>query len=333
MSMPRIISLSNIPHLLKGLQKSYDVFAPHQVEKEIIFDKVKDPSKVVLGYKQTLLPPKIYFLPPEEELFKVQKDRIEEPTIKNQSIIFGLNLKDLTGILQLDQIMGKKPADTYYAKRRERSTLVAVSEKKVGVPPRGDLILEKISPQHYRSIALTKKGREIASLTQFEESEFQGKPNPQETPSKLDKMLLDSELIAKAVEWSLENYPQIWKRLGKLCLGCGICTYVCPLCYCTTNKDKTSFDGSTCSRCRVWAACTLPGFAKVASGFNFRSTQGVRYFDWFYHKFVRAYKEFGQAQCVACGRCRKYCPAGIDIEKVLDEIITKFQKAAPARKF
>jgi sulfhydrogenase subunit beta (sulfur reductase) len=331
--MPRIISQNNIPHLLKSLQKSYDVFAPHQKEREIIFDKVSDPAKVVLEYKQTLLPPKIYFLPPEEELFKITKDHVEEPNLKKQSVIFGLNIKDLMGIMQLDQIMGKKPADTYYTKRRDMSTLVAISDKKVGVPPRGDLILEKASPQYYHVMALTTKGRKLAKLDQFEESGFQGKPPPQEAPSKLDKMLLDSELIAKAVEWSLENYPQIWKRLGKLCLGCGICTYVCPLCYCTTFEDKTSFDGSACSRCRVWAACTLPGFAKVASGFNFRSTQGVRYFDWFYHKFVRAYKEFGQAQCVACGRCQKYCPAGIDIEEVLDEIITKFKKATPARKF
>ncbi len=330
--MSKLISQENIPSLLKHLKKTYDVFAPHQKE-ETVFDKVKDPKKVVLNYDTTLLPPKIYFLPPEEELFRITKGRVQEIKIKKKFIVFGLNLKDLTAILQLDQIMNKKPADTFYTRRREASTLIAVSEKKVGVPPRGDLILEKVSPFYYRTIALTEKGRKIADLNLFEEKEIKENIKPQDHSSKLDQMLTDSELIAQAVEWSREGYPQIWERLGKLCISCGICTYVCPLCYCTKTEDKTSFDQSICSRCRIWDACTLPGFAKIAGGHSFRPTQKDRYFNWFYHKFVRSYKEFGQAQCVACGRCQKYCPAGIDIEKVLEEIIARFQKARPVRNF
>ena len=229
--------------------------------------------------------------------------------------------------------MGKKPADTFYLNRREASTLIAVSNEKVGVPSGGDLILEKVSPTAYRAITLTKKGREIADLKFFNEEDIKKVATKREPTTKLEKMLLDSELLAKAVDWSRENYSQIWERLGKLCIGCGICTYVCPLCYCTSTEDKTSFDGSVCSRCRVWDACTIAGFAQVAGGHNFRSTQKDRYYNWFYHKFVRGYKEFGQAQCVACGRCQKYCPAGINIEKVLGEIVTKFQTAQPARKF
>ena len=331
--MGKLISQTNIPHLLKHLQKSYAIFAPARNEGETVFGKVEDPSKVVLSYKTTLLPPKIYFLPPEEELFRVANGRVQEMRSNRKFIVFGLNLKDLTAILQLDQIMGKTPADTFYQQKRAASTLVAISERAVGVPPKGDLILERISSTDYRAIVLTEKGRKIANLEFFKEKKISGKAKPPGALSKLDQMLLDSELLAKAVEWSRENYPEIWDRLGKLCVGCGICTYVCPLCYCTSTEDKTSFDGSVCSRCRVWDACTLPGFAQIAGGHNFRASQKGRYFNWFYHKFVRAYKETGQAQCVACSRCQKYCPAGIDIEKVLEEIVSAFQKASPERKF
>jgi len=302
-------------------------------EGEVVFGNVEDPTKVLLNYKTTLLPPKIYFLPPEEELFKVTNGRVQEEQLNNKFVVFGLSRKDLEAIVYLDQIMNKKPADTFYLNRRRAVTLIGVSEEEVGVPPGGDLILEKISDRYYRTLALTKKGKKIADLEFFEEKEINHKAKSHEATSKLDQILLDSELIARAIEWSRENYRQIWEHLGRVCLGCGICTYVCPLCYCTSTEDKTSFDQTVCSRCRKWDACTLPGFAKIAGGHNFRPTQAARYFNWFYHKFVRAYKEFGRAQCVACHRCQRYCPAGIDIEKVLEEIINAFQKAEPERKF
>jgi sulfhydrogenase subunit beta (sulfur reductase) len=330
--MPRVISKDHIPNLLVELKKSHAVFAPVKKGSEIIFDKVGDTSKIVLNYGTTLLPPKIYLLPAEEELFKVTGDRVQEAKIEKPFVLFGLSLKDLTAIAQLDQIMGKPPADTFYFNRRKAAILIGVSEVEVGVPPGGDLILEKIDDQDYRALALTQKGRKIAGLGLFQEKATTGKARSNGATTKLDQMVLDSELLAQAVEWSRENYPQIWETLGKTCFGCGICTYVCPLCYCTSTEDKTSFDRSVCTRCRKWDACTLPRFAQIAGGHNFRPSQKERYFNWFYHKFVRAYKEFGQVQCVACHRCQKYCPAGINIEKVLEEIITQFQKENPLRK-
>jgi ferredoxin len=331
--MPRVISQDHIPKLLNHLKKTYDVYAPQPKGGEISYGEVKEPSNVILGCETTLLPPKIYFLPPNEELFKVADGRVQETRIKKRFIVFGLSIKDLTAIIQLDQIMGGGTADTFYQRRRAASTLIAVSENEVGVPPRGDLVLEKISGNEYRAIASSEKGRKIAALEFFKEKDVRGKAKPAKPLSKLDQMLLDSELIAKAVEWSRENYPQIWEKLGKLCMGCGICTYVCPLCYCTSTEDKTSFDQSVCSRCRLWDACTLSEFAQTAGGKNFRPTQKDRYFNWFYHKFVRSYKESGQAQCVACGRCQKYCPAGIDIEEVLEEIISELQRSYQVRNF
>jgi len=331
--MPRVISEKDIPDLLTSLKKTYTVFAPIAKNGELIYGEIADPTKVVLTHGTTLLPPKIYFLPANEELFKVTGGKVQEEKSKKPFVVFGLNIKDLFAIVQLDQIMSKKPADTFYLKNRETSTLVAIAENCVENPPGGDLILEKVAGNEYQATILSEKGRKIANLPVFKEKKVSLKKPSPETRTKLDQMLLDGELLARAVEWSRENYPEIWERLGKTCLACGICTYVCPLCYCTSTEDKISVDSSVCSRCRVWDACTLPGFAQVASGHNFRPTQKDRYFNWFYHKFVRGYKETGQVLCVACHRCQKYCPAHIDIEKVLDEVVEKFQKAHPERKF
>ena len=138
--MAKVISKFDFPKLIDQLKKNYDIFAPQSRDGEVIFDSVTDATRVVLDYETTVLPPKIYFLPPEEELFKVTNGKVREIRIEKQFIVFGLNLKDLSAIVQLDQIMDKEPGDFFYRKRRDMSTLIAVSDVEVGVPPGGDLI-------------------------------------------------------------------------------------------------------------------------------------------------------------------------------------------------
>lgn len=328
----KVIAKKRIPELIDLLKERFEVFAPQKRKGELIFSSVTETSKIVLTYATTVLPPKVLFLPPKEVLFTTKGETVTEPPPPKPFVLFGLNLKDLAGVCELDEIMKQEPADSPYFKRREKATLIAISDKEVGVPPGGDLILEKIG-DFYRAVTPTKAGQKIADLPVFEKKELKGNPQPQGKSTKLEEMLLDSELLAKAVEWSRENYPQIWEKLGEICLGCGICTYVCPLCYCFEIEDQTSLDQSVCTRCRNWSACTLPSFATVGGGHDFHPTPKDRYYNWYFHKFVRAYKEFGRTQCVACGRCQKYCPAGIDIEKVLEEIVIEFQKAHPKRDF
>ena len=141
--------------------------------------------------------------------------------------------------------------------------------------------------------------------------------------TELKKLLLDPELLKDAIEWSWDNYPKIWNDLGKKCLTCGICAYVCPLCHCFSIEDRISLSGKNCMQCRKWDACTLPNFSRIAGGYKFHKTTKERYYNWFYHKFVRGYYEFGESQCVACGRCKKYCPAGSNIEEIILNILGK----------
>lgn len=133
--MPKLISQADIPKLLDHLKKTYDVFAPQSKNGELAYTAVKESNNVILGCETTLLPPKIYFLPPNEELFEVTDGRVQETRVGKKFIVFGLSIKDLTAIIQLDQIMGKPPADTFYQRRRAASTLIAVSDEEVGVPP------------------------------------------------------------------------------------------------------------------------------------------------------------------------------------------------------
>ena len=324
--MLRAIHKNNLAKLIKFLSTKTAVFAPFKKEGEIVFDSVSGrESDKSFDFRNgsSLLPPKFLFLPPEEEIFSLTKNKFK-PLTRIKPFVLFCSYPDLFGILELDEVMQKEPTDFFYSRRREAATLVAVSEWKAESAIGGDLILEKIHPNYYRTIVLTAKGKKISQTKFFENKNLEPKA-PCAERSALRQLLLDSELLKETIVWS-RHHP-IWEELAKTCLGCGICTYVCPLCYCFSMEDKKSFDGSKCSRCRKWDACTLPDFATVAGAKNFRPTLKERYYNWYYHKFVRGYKEFGRPHCVACGRCQKYCPAGIDIFKVLSRIVEDYKKS------
>jgi len=298
------------------------------IEKKQIKDWLSELKKesIVIDSKKNILPIKQYFFPPKEDLFIFDKKtkQLDSPDYKKELIIICHHLGQLEAMTQLDEIMEKPNSDFFYWQRREKSILIGLIDESVEVAPGGDLILEKINSKQYRALIITDKGRSIISgkffkkVEKLEVKKYSGEENI------FKEKLLDSELLANTVEWSKDH--KIWDELAQKCLGCGICTYVCPLCHCFSMQDRVSLDDKKCTRCRQWDACTLPQFAKVAGGHDFHKTIKERYYNWFYHKFVRAYKEYGKAQCVACGSCGRSCPAGIKIGEVLKELVEDYKK-------
>ncbi|NQV00713.1 MAG: 4Fe-4S dicluster domain-containing protein [Parcubacteria group bacterium] len=298
------------------------------IEKKQIKDWLAELKKenVVIDSKKDALPIKQYFFPPKQEIFIFNKEtkELESPDYKKEIIIICHHLGQLEAMTQLDEIMGKPNPDFFYWQRREKSILIGLIDESVEVAPGGDLVLEKINSKQYRVLILTEKGKKIIKNKFFKEIDKPEIKNYLSEENPFKEMLLDSELLADAVKWSKNH--KIWDKLAKKCLGCGICTYVCPLCHCFSIDDRVVLDDKECIRCRQWDACTLPNFAKIAGGHNFHKTIKERYYNWFYHKFVRAYKEYGKAQCVACGNCKRNCPAGINIGDVLKEIVEDYKK-------
>lgn len=302
------------------------------------------------------LPFKKYFFSPVQETFSLDKkgkiSTAKAPT--KEFILFGLPLPALEALTYLDEIMEKPNEDFFYFQKRNKATVIGVVEGDMAAAPGGDLVFQSVhivggqpDGKIFRVFANAKKGKNIVLknkdfFEEINEKEIKiqpaGKPvslktddkgNLTETelpswPESMRELLVDSELLKDAVEWSRDNHP-IWEELRKQCLSCGICTYVCPLCHCFSVEDRVGLDDK-CSRCRKWDACTLPGFAKISGGHSFRPTIKERYYNWFYHKFVRAYLEYGKPQCVGCGRCKRYCPAKIDIQEVLRKILDDYKK-------
>lgn len=334
-----VIKKINIKNWLSKLNKKAVVFAPVRHGEESVFEEFKPDAEIDFHYLPTLLSIKEFFLPAEEDIFVFDKKtgRASESPAPKKFILFGLNSRDLEALTQLDEIMAIPNPDPFYLKKRGAATIIGLINEPIKTPPGGDLVLVKINESQYEAIPITAKGKELAKNNFFKNetaiATSHGRQSKEIMP-RLRELLYDPELLSDAVKWSWKHDYATWEELGNLCLGCGICAYVCPFCYCFFIEDRIALGGKTCTRCRQWDACTLPRFAQISGalpdgrqGFNFHRTVKERYYNWFFHKFVRAYQEYGKSQCVACGRCQKYCPAKIDIEKYLIRIVENYKKA------
>lgn len=111
-------------------------------------------------------------------------------------------------------------------------------------------------------------------------------------------------------------YKKIWNKLGKRCIECSQCTMVCPTCFCFRFEDFASGE-----RKSFPDSCFYHDFSEIAGGRRLLNNTAKRIYFWYYHKFVRIPDEYNLPGCVECDRCTKACPVGIDIKKVLKEIL------------
>lgn len=306
----RILKKENIKTFLDLLREKYSLF----------------------DVRSDMLSPKRYLYPPIETTFthNLKTASTNTASTPDPFVLFGLSLAELEAITYLDEIMTRPTIDFFYERRRKRAVLIGLTDERFDLPPGGDLILRELENKHYEVVSVTPKGRAIIKLTssaiiQEKKTPPKKKYRKNSTMKDLRKLLLAPELLKDAVKWSWDGFPAIWKRLEGECMGCGICTYVCPLCHCFSIEDKLELTGLCAARCRSWSACTLPEFSSVAGGHKFHQSIKERYYNWYFHKFVRGYTEYGKSQCVACGNCLSECPARIDIEKILVEIVDKYE--------
>ena len=71
------ITRAQVDTFLNNLINRYEVFGPVRKGIQFSFQPVKDASEVVLDYDTTILPPKKFFLPPQELIFQYSKPGAE----------------------------------------------------------------------------------------------------------------------------------------------------------------------------------------------------------------------------------------------------------------
>ena len=334
------IAKTEVVSLLNTLIKEYKVFAPVEQNGFITFQEINSGSEAFLDYINSKKPPKEIFFPQSERLFSYDLSRregwgVEEPASeKKQSIIFGIRPCDARSLVLLNNVFDGKPyKDPYYTDKRKYTTIIALGCNhpssacfctSLGGGPffqdGSDLLLIDIG-QKYILQVVTEQGEKLARKhSEFKEAEDHSLSLMRDTREKADALIKSNIDVQKITEklGSIFDDP-FWDLVSEKCLGCAVCTYLCPTCHCFDITDEVI--SQTGERVRTWDSCAFPSFTLEASGVNPRPSNKERYRQRIMHKFDYFVANHGMAACVGCGRCIKECPVNLDIRVVLNSIL------------
>jgi ferredoxin len=243
-------------------------------------------------------------------------------------VLFGTRPCDARAFLLLDEVFcAGKTRDVYYGDRRDLLTIVSIGCTQpletcfcvtTGGGPMStegsDILLEDCG-DGYEVHAVTGRGKGFAAAHGLLDPSREGEwaDVPDRGPRPAIEPPVDLGALKIALDGSFED--PLWLALTEKCLGCGICSFLCPSCHCFDIVDEEA--GGVCTRKRVWDSCQFSCFTEQASGFNPRPTGRERYRQRIMHKFSYCMENYGRPGCVGCGRCVSECPVNLDIRQVL----------------
>jgi ferredoxin len=137
--------------------------------------------------------------------------------------------------------------------------------------------------------------------------------------------IIDDKKLTKVIE-NKEDLKDFWQGISNNCFGCGACTAVCPLCFCTRKDFKNTPDGQT-KLCLDWDSCFSKRFSEIQNHHDFRPENVDRLYNWYHHKFVRSPRENNFSLCTGCGRCIDACPANLNVKNIIKAAIEKSTNA------
>jgi len=323
---------------LRGLMVHYELFAPVQLGEGVsVYKKIGDPSEVALLPSNPQKPAKEVFFPQSETMFRygkvgVQTEVTSTEKVERKRILLGPRPCDLKAVSLLDSVFaGKDYRDVYYVNKRNATTVIGMAcdqplstcfcSSMDGGPffrEGSDLFLIDLG-EAYLVEVLTEKGKAIETNEFLKEADTNDLELAREIEQKATKKA-ETSLSLEGIEGRLDRMVEspFWDQVGEKCIGCRICTYLCPTCHCFDIVDE-DLNGKG-ERVRHWDSCLSSLYSQETSGHNPRPTNRERTRQRLMHKFNYFPKNVGRIACVGCGRCVLYCPADSDIRETIKEI-------------
>jgi ferredoxin len=337
------INKKDIEKLLSQWSQEFTVFAP-SIESGIATMAKWDSKDTSFldWYRNTVIPPKANFLPPMEEMFSFQKDKegyhIELPANGHKQLIFGIRPCDAKALAILDMTFKDLYQDPYYLPKRSSTVLIGLGCAKpydscfctsLGISPAEstdvDLMLTDIGDQ-FLIEPISAAGKELIAKTSglkeaTKDDEARAKEVKETSYNKVTRKINAEGIIDKLLaSFDDQDY---WERVAAKCMSCGICTFLCPTCYCfDINDELVKQQGA---RLRNWDSCAFPLYTKMPME-NPRQEKWRRVRQKVCHKFGFYPMTFNVIACTGCGRCIRLCPVNWDITQTLAGLPIKVQE-------
>ncbi|OGB69952.1 MAG: hypothetical protein A2Y94_08865 [Caldithrix sp. RBG_13_44_9] len=338
------ISQDRLVAAIKKLNHHYPIVLPIQKDTEYSLKFFGVDAWVDNQWKispiRTPQPLKSFFYPPKQNVTKYPQS--EKQVEKLQSlVIIGSKACDINALKIIDKVYreGDYP-DPYYLRAREKNIIIASDCLDAGkfcactlmnsLPyPEKDFDLNLSAADENILIEVgSEQGEKLlkdffGDIKKASEAQLaQRDKNRQSVIEKLKEINREFQYFQshqEAIERHLKSKE--WKELSKTCVECGICTQICPTCYCFLLFDQPS--EKRYERIKVWDSCFFAGYSRMAGGLTPRLGLADRFKHRFYHKFDSFVTNFGVEACTGCGRCSEGCMGNIDLRKVLQELEKK----------
>jgi len=305
----------------------------------LVFDQVTDLAQIV--NEPGIVPEgvKRWFYPPSEEMFRYTgagpKVRVyERPEDGSEQVIFGARPCDAAALDYSARFWDSDQGDPYYARKRA-ATLVVALNCETAEPecfcesiscalsnPRGmDLLVTRLSDKEYLVESFSEKGETVLNSTKdmmdaAEDDAVEARQALADKVGQQQKRHIPAESITQAIQGVFKD-EAFWRKHTAACIGCGVCTFLCPTCTCFDVMDDAV--GGTGFRYRCWDTCQFRQFCEEASGHDRRAQQWQRQRQRVAHKLWYSVDRFQELTCVGCGRCVRQCPVNIDICEIASD--------------
>jgi len=327
----KVLSKAKLQQALNKLSDQYEVFLPMQKGSQSgyfpwqSFTEGRDELRLEsLNVYQS---PKQVVLPQTEKMYSIRGQGIEvniDQTFEDAhpTVIFGARGCDVKGILAMDEVfLTRGYEDSFYKARRSNNVIIANACYEPGancfcyamevdqLDPAGADVVIRDAGDAYAWEIKTDKGAAVTALL-GDLLEDQDLKLPEAKPFKQQ---VDYSGVAEKLKGMFES--PLWDKLAQPCINCGMCTYVCPSCYCFDIQVKMW--GEEGYRFRAWDSCMFEEYSREAGGGNPRGAAKERFRQRFLHKLEFFTERYGTPLCTGCGRCIIICPTDVNIVKIM----------------
>lgn len=328
-----ILQKQAIPDLIKHLLRKYVLWGPVREENIVLYRQINSPQQITLDFQKVCIPPKKIVFPQTETLMRFCKEKdmtVEVPPFpKKPVVLFGIRPCDVKSFHVFDTVFLRDCEDPYYASKRRTMISVGLT---CSAPPQNcfcssvggnpddptgfDVLMTELTDAYYTEI-LTERGEELLKgfngCTPASKQDLEKKNEVCNRAQKNIKRQISVQNTETILDTIFDS--SYWETIAERCIGCGICTFLCPTCYCFDIQDETAQNKG--ARVRIWDSCMYQEYSCQASGYNPRAMQMNRIRNRIYHKFNYLPKNNQVLGCVGCGRCIDMCPVHIDIVEII----------------